>query len=202
MKTKKKAGIANEAPEPKPEVLRDEPRTDAPAGEGEFERKSFAFYVDKKGEIAWDKMREKTKGELREFLKRPDVGKALQIEPPKEVVEVMSVEWCASLYDGVGKIEAALASKWKGIPKEIAEQAFAYSEFEKSQLGPPTARVINKYATDWMVKFKDEISLAFLLTTITLAKIQMCNALLAAHNPSAAPAPVTSIDTKKESVVQ
>lgn len=196
MRTKKKTETSTPTPP------REEPREERAAGsesEEGLERKSFAFFVDAKNNVQWDRMREKTKTELKEFLKRPDVIKALGVEAPGEVIELMSVEWCAGLYDAIGKIEATMASKWKGVPKEIAEQAFAYSEFEKAQLGPPTARVINKYATDWMVRFKDEIALAFLLITITMAKIQLCNALIAQQR---GPVPVTPIDSKKEEVVQ
>lgn len=200
MKTKKK-----DATETKTTAPREEPREMPSESEEGLERKSFAFFVDAKNNVQWDRMREKTKEELRAFLKRPDIAKALGVEAPAEVIELMSVEWCASLYDTIGTIEAAMASKWKGVPKEIAEQAFAYNAFEKAQLGPPTARVINKYATDWMVRFKDEIALAFLLITITMAKIQLCNALIAQQaqqTRTTASAPVTPIDSKKEEVVQ
>src|SRR6267142_2790077 len=196
MRTKKKPET-----ETKPvEKLREEPREIPSESEDGLERKSFAFFVDSKNNVQWDRMREKTKEELRAFLKRPDIAKALGVEAPAEMIELMSVEWCANLYDTIGTIEAAMASKWKGVPKEIAEQAFAYSAFEKSQLGPPTARVINKYATDWKVRFKDEMALAFLLITITMAKIQLCNALMIQQRP--VPVPATPIDGKKEEVVQ
>ncbi len=197
MRTKKKSDI-----ETKPEKPREEPRETPSESEDGLERKSFAFFVDKNNNVQWDRMREKTKEELRAFLKRPDISKALGVEVPAEVIELMSVEWCANLYDTIGTIEATMASKWKGVPKEIAEQAFAYSEFEKSQLGPPTARVINKYATDWMVRFKDEIALAFLLITITMAKIQLCNALMVQQRGPVPVTPVTPIDGEKKEVVQ
>jgi hypothetical protein len=196
MKTKSPAAKKPDSEEPRKMPAPETPRE--PSEENGFERKSFAFYTDAKGNVQWDKMREKTKAELRDFLKRPDIGRALGVEAPAEVVELMSVEWCANLYDAVGKIEAALATKWKGVPKEIADVAFTYSKLEKEHLGPPTARVINKYATAWMVKFKDEIALAFLLVTITMAKVQLCNALIEQVNRGGAPVAETPVDNSKK----
>lgn len=183
MRTKKKPEVT-ESPEPREE------RAPPVESENGLERKSFAFYTNAKGDVQWDKMREKTKAELREFLKRPDIGKALGVETPPEIatVEIMSVEWCGNLYDVIGRIESALAIKWKGIPKEIAEQVFSYGPQEKALLGPPTARVINKYATDWMARYKDEIALGLLLVSVTLAKVQLCNAaMISANGPQAVP---------------
>jgi hypothetical protein len=118
---------------------------------------------------------------LRELLKNPDVLK--NVGPIAS--EVIRSEWCGKLYDGLGKVLALVAVKVKGVPPEIASEAFLFSEAEKNTLAEPTARVVNKYATEWMIRFQDEIGLAFLIVSIISAKTQFCNAMIAASAQAA-----------------
>lgn len=139
----------------------------------------LAIAVDANGNVQWDRMREKTKDQLKTILQNPDTKKALGLDTVSKVepVEVFDPEWTGSLYDAIGKLESFGAQKLYHIPPDIAEQAFTYTEKEKEKLGPLTAKVINKYASVWMVQFKDEIGLAFLFVTMTAVKLQMATML-------------------------
>jgi len=155
----------------------------------------LSFAVDAGGNVMWDRMRGKTKEELKRIISSPETAKALGLDTPAaQPVEVFDPAWTGSLYDAIGKLEAWGASKLYKIPADIADQAFTYSEAEKAKLAGPTAKVINKYAAVWMVQFKDEIALAFLIVTITAVKLQMASALTqmrgAQERVSAPPRPI------------
>lgn len=134
-----------------------------------------AIPVDANGNVLWDMMREKTKDKLKSILADPSTAKVLNVESPvtSPVIEVFDPSWTGTIFDAVSKLEIVLAGKMYQIPQDIAEQAFTFTAAEKEKLGPPTARVINKYAPIWLEKFKDEIALAFLFITMTAVKLQM-----------------------------
>jgi hypothetical protein len=127
--------------------------------------------LDSSGNILWDRMRQATKEQLKKTLQSSDAAKMFD-QPVAAPVEVFDPAWTGNLYDAVGKMEAFFAGKIYGIPADIADRAFAYSQAEKDTLAGPTAKVINKYAATWMIQFKDEIALAFLFVTITAVKLQ------------------------------
>jgi hypothetical protein len=137
-----------------------------------------SFPMDAQGNILWDRMREKTKDQLKSILGNPDTAKVLGVESPAPPsVEVFDPAWTGTVLEALGKMEAFAASKMYKIDSDISEKVFTYSEREKEKIAPPLAKVINKYASTWMVQFKDEIALAFLFATITAVKLQMATAL-------------------------
>lgn len=154
--------------------------------------KRLALPIDDKGKIMWDSMRVSTKEEVRKIvegmLRDPELAASFGINKP--LVDVFPVEWTGALYDSLGAIEIALAPKMLGVSPEIARTVFAYSSAEKEKLAGPTSRVINKYAADWLIRFKDEIALLMLLGSITYAKIMMAKMAQEAMNKMAnAPKP-------------
>lgn len=164
----------------KPYVPPDLPNPEAPAED--IKRLSFA--VDSEGRIVWDGMRSATRDKLKAVLSDPQTARNLGVEQPAiATVEVFDPAWTGALYDSIGKVEAFFAGKIYHIPPDIAEQAFTFSEAEKEKLAGPTAKVINKYASTWMVTFKDEIALAFLFVTITAVKLQMADMLTKMRTP-------------------
>lgn len=144
----------------------------------------LSFAVDSQGNVLWDRMRGKTKEQLKDILTKPETAKALGItqEQASQAVEVFDPAWTGSLYDSLGKIEAMVAGGMLKLSPEVTERVFTYSTMEKEKLAGPTAKVINKYAAVWMVQFKDEIALAFLLVTMTLMKVQIAKTLAATMN--------------------
>jgi hypothetical protein len=185
MKTKKSA------PAPKPEApVSVEQEIQAP--EEKVNRISIPLTAD--GQIDYSSMREKTRQKVKELIGEREATQT------KEIVEVFDPAWVGSLYDSLGKLEQFAVTKMYKIHPEDAERAFTYSQAEKEKLAGPTAKVINKYAAVWMVQFKDEIALAFLLVTLTTVKFQMASMLsqqrAAMEKAAAAPRPTIVPDAK------
>lgn len=164
------------------------PSAPAPISEEKINRLSFP--LDASGQPDWDKMHGKT----REKLKALGIGGTAIADSPKPIVEVFDPAWCGAIFDTVGKVEAFAATKLYKFSPEVADKAFTYSQVEKDKLAGPTAKVINKYAPEWLEKFKDEIALAMLFVTITAVKFQMASLLMAQQKAmagkSSAPGPV------------
>jgi hypothetical protein len=192
MKTRKKAPADVKSDPPISQSPASDPAEDrdqAPQSDG-MTPKVFRLLITPDGKIAWDRMRESTKGELKELLSRPDVQKFAGIGGDAKPVEVISPEWVDRLYDMLGVLESTAFVKIGGISPEVAKSVFTYSQAEKDTLREPTAKVINKYATAWMIRFQDEIALGFLLGSITMVKVQaaiMLSKLGSAKSASATP---------------
>jgi hypothetical protein len=99
-----------------------------------------------------------------------------QIPPRQEaqpqVVVVLSPESCTAIYTIMGKLLAAGVSKFKDVPAEIASRAMEFTEEEKKVLGPQTAKVLNKYAPQWLMKYADELMLITLISGSVMGKLR------------------------------
>jgi len=106
----------------------------------------------------------------------PAVSAAVSAEPSAESVraagEVFDADYCKSLYDALGQVEAVVFGKVFRLPKQVAADLFLYSEAEKNLLAPATARVVKKYAPQWAERYAEEIGLAVLFGTIFYGKVQ------------------------------
>lgn len=134
----------------------------------------LSFPIDENGNPQWDKMQAKTREKVKALM-----GERNAAPVAEKTIEVFDPAWTSSLYDIIGKVESFAAQKMYKFPPDIAEMAFTYSPAEKEKLAGPTAKVINKYAPEWLEKFKDEIALAGLFVTITAIKFQMASMLIA-----------------------
>lgn len=134
----------------------------------------IAYFEDEKGRPDLSRMRPVIKERLRAFVTDPQVIKSLGIEKNAvvpEPIQVFDPAWTGTLYDAVGFIESIFAQKFWDLSAEDAKRIFTFSTMEKEKLAAPTARVMNKYAAQWMILFKDEIALAMLLFSLTAAKM-------------------------------
>jgi|SRR5208283_1210294 len=93
----------------------------------------------------------------------------------------------AMLYGMIGVASSLVAQKWGKIDKGIADRCFTYTPQEIEMLTGPTSRVLSKYATDWMIKYQDEIALLGLLTTITVGKVNAALMLMRTIHVTANP---------------
>lgn len=129
--------------------------------------------------IDWEHMRESNKEQVKKviggWLRDPKIAADFGIERP--LIQVFSPDQCGYIYDAIGQAEVAMAPKLFGVSHAAAVAAFRYSDADKAALAKPTADVINKYALDWMIRFREEIALAFLIFTITGAKIALAKQL-------------------------
>jgi hypothetical protein len=120
------------------------------------------------GTIDIDSMRAATKDRLKQALNstpglRDDPGQATVGMFPPQVV------W--AMYGTLGVAESLLVQRFLKVPRAVADQIFTYTPEEMALLTPPTIRVMSKYASEWMIKYQDEIALAGLLFTMTMAKV-------------------------------
>jgi hypothetical protein len=124
------------------------------------------------GNIAWDRIRDTTRAQLRKALSDPNVSAKLGMaEGAKigEVVDAFDPSLCGVLYDSLSTALVGLA-RWRGGYTEEQAGVLRFNEHEKQVLGGPTAKVLNKYAVSFG-KYQDEIALGLLLTTIITGKV-------------------------------
>jgi hypothetical protein len=145
------------------------------------DRVAIAWYVGEDGKIQWDRMRESTREQMKALLANKEVLEQLGISKAEVIapgIEVFDPSWCGALYDGLGTVEQIIATRFFKASPKVAAEVFTYSKVEKDKLAEPTAKVINKYAPEWLIRFKDEIALAGLLVSMTMAKIAALSALM------------------------
>jgi hypothetical protein len=132
------------------------------------------------GQPNWDSMPDSTVQALRRALADPQAAKVLQTSipvapgapaPAAQLPPAFSEDAVKAIYDGVGMLEAGIFAFLMKVPYSAVKGIWAYDEMEKAMLVGPSTAVINKWGTEWMKKYADEIALAFLLTAITRGKV-------------------------------
>lgn len=162
----------------------------APVDTSDSERISLAWFADKNGKIEWDRMADKTKERLRGIMTSPDARKALGIvQDPVQQAQFFPPAFVNTMYDALGMIETAVATRWVGIDPDIAKRVMLYNDAEKAMLNPPTCAVLNQYLGDF--EHKNLAALLMLLTGLTLQKIaalrQLMIQLKGTHTPENPP---------------
>lgn len=134
--------------------------------------------INEDGSFDFSTMREATKERL-----RAAVASSPSLFPSSAPSEVMLFppQVIAVMYGAIGATESMLAQRMGKIPKQIADSVFTYTPQELELLYPPTARVLQKYASEWMIKYQDEIALATLLVSMTVAKVNAAVTLTRGH---------------------
>ncbi len=156
-------------------------------------RVTIGYIVDASGKIQFDRMRGKTKEQLKELLENPEVQKALGVSGSQRGGESsFNTGFCVQLYDGLGMIMCALGSKM-GIDEESAE-LLKYDASEKEMLAEPTAKILAKHSPEWLNRIQDEVALLFLLSTITYGKFEKAKELAAFKKAkNVTPAPTNNV---------
>jgi hypothetical protein len=136
------------------------------------ERFQLSFDLNEDGTPDFSAMRGKTKEKVRQFFSDPRIAAEFGASPaPTAEVQIFHPAMISGMYDMLGTLESLAAQRWGKIPEPVARQVFKYTDAEKNALSGPTLRVMNKYAADWMIKYQDEIALATLLVSVTVAKV-------------------------------
>lgn len=174
MKTKRRPKVENEI------FTIKEPETENPVIQETPQQKvkpKISIPINEDGSFDFTSMRDATKERLRAAVaSSPSLfpsGPAEVMMFPPQVINVM--------YGAIGATESMLAQRMGKIPKPIADQVFSYTPQELELLYPPTAKVLQKYASEWMIKYQDEIALATLLTSMTVAKVNAAVTLARTH---------------------
>ena len=182
MRTKLSRGSAKSAQESlkEPQKVPPEASTDEKkalltenSDNGTDNRVAISWYTKPDGKIDFSRMREKTKEQLKALVSDPSVLKAIGVTPEHspEQVKVISDDFCRNLYDLIEKVQCAIISAKTKIPIEIVRKHLAFTDAELDQLAPATAKVLNKYAFDWLIRFQEEIALGILLISIMSSKL-------------------------------
>jgi hypothetical protein len=139
---------------------------------------------------------------VEEFIKTPEAQKILETPPPPKpepepepqpepkVELFIQPEAVDGFYDIFGRVVTWAAVRFKDVPQDIAAEAFPFTPADKDILRKPTAKVLNKYAPEWLMKYQDEIALTLMLVTVINAKIRLCNTLAASRAAQESPSAV------------
>jgi hypothetical protein len=173
MKTKRKPREAQTTildPEAADRDVQMDPATQSPAQSNGYKPGSkLQVSLKDDGSIDWEAMRDSTREKVKQaFRSTPGLNDGPAAQPP---IQMFNPAMVSGMYDMLGSIEATVAERFGKIPQPIAQRVFAYTPAEKEMLAGPTARVLNKYIPDWMIKYQDEIALASTLIAITNAKV-------------------------------
>jgi len=153
----------------------DKPEESA-TGEKSKERFSLSFDLNDDGSPDLSSMRGKTKERVQAFFNDPKVASAFGAKPVATTpeVSVFHPTMVSGFYDALGAMEAMfIPMLLKKIDPAVAKKVFIYSSPEKEALSEPTVRVLNKLASEWMIKYQDYIALATILGAMTVQKIQL-----------------------------
>lgn len=128
------------------------------------------------GAPLWSKLSERTLSHWREILAHGETQKAFKLGVPLEQApaQIISPEAVGSILDAFGLIEARFFAWRYKLPLETVGPIFVYQPVEKALLIPPTQKLLAKYGPEFLQKYGDEITLGFLLVSITNAKAAHC----------------------------
>lgn len=133
----------------------------------------LAIPLDKDGEVLLDNMRDTTRAKLRALLTDAKLAKSLGIGASESTASAMALpaEMMYPLISGLSIIETLIIARATNAPREMVERIAPYSREETQQLAPILATVLSKHAGGLLNKWGDETALAFLLVSMTTAKI-------------------------------
>jgi len=134
-------------------------------------RLSFTLTDESRPRVAWDRLRDKTRDQLRIIASDPEFTKRLGLEAPSvspfASPAKMDPHVIGMLYGALGSLLVATAGRM-GYP---ADQALTmqFSSNERAALYDPTSKVLAKY-TSALGRWEDEILLTIAIGSVIAAK--------------------------------
>jgi hypothetical protein len=139
------------------------PDTDEPAG------KRLGIQLGPDGRIEWDRLRDRTREELRIMLSDPRIAAELGATGVSSAApEMIDGATVGMLYGALGALMVG-AAKAAGYPDDQA-LTLNFTAAEKAELLAPTAKVLSKY-TGALGRWEDEIMLSFALGSVVFSKV-------------------------------
>jgi hypothetical protein len=132
-------------------------------------RRTLTLRFTEDGKVDWSSFSEKTRDRIKEILADPETVQALGIETgkseaaPEFALELLDPETLSELLDDLGTFEAWAFSRIFKIPVKDAEEICVYTTDQKARLTGPAQRVANKYLPEFLLRYHDELALAFIL---------------------------------------
>lgn len=133
--------------------------------------KRLGLQLDAEGRIEWDRLRARTRDELKVALADPRVRAELGVDlgPSSGSGEKVSTDTVGMLYGAIGGLLVMGAQAMGYTPESAA--GLQFTSEERAALLDPTTRVLEKYSFT-LGKWEDEIMLSFALGTMLFAKSQ------------------------------
>jgi hypothetical protein len=193
--------MAKKPTDKKPVLVKPTPERETLASEPDNEsaidsRLSIPF--DKDGIVLLDNMRDKTRAKLKELLTDEKLASALGVNAGDGASAsgmALPPEMMYPFVSGLSIIEVLIVAKSTNAPREMVERIAPYSREEANQIAPLLAKILHKYAGGVLSKYGEEATLAFLLVTMTTAKIQAVREEMARLGPRGVVAPFVPPDT-------
>jgi hypothetical protein len=133
------------------------------------------FFVADDGTVDFSRMQGKTVEDLKNFVRRPEVKKNLNLETAQtggEKDEGFGTLEANALLDVLCGIEAPVASRLYGVPFDICHEAFQFAPEVRSKINPSMIRLLNKWAPLILKTWKDEVGFALVMGSAVNLQIQ------------------------------
>lgn len=168
------------------------PRVDA---DSSTFRRSITLQLGEDRSPNWETVTEKNRGVWREILSHPKTVDALGLAPaaaPGPPSPGLPAGAVGAFFNGLARLEALACSKIFKVKFADAARLLAFTEEEKAELVPVTQALADKWLPVIAEQYGAEFCLAWLLFSLTAAKVEAVRALA----PKAAAAPA-AVDTEK-----
>ncbi len=139
--------------------------------------------TDEDGHPQWDKAKDAAKDSWRKVAGAEET-KQFFGDGPAEVPLVVTPLMASSLVSSFFRIEGVFFALRYKIPQNEAESLFALTPSEDKAITPVAQVVLSKQAPDFMLKWGNEVTLAFLLVNASVARDQAARAWAAEHKKS------------------
>lgn len=141
-----------------------------------------------KGRIAYDKMQDKTRGELRRVLSDPELADRLGVTAPGVTApgggsKAFPPELCGVAFDAISMLIVALAKNKQVDRAEL----LAFTDADKAILNPKAALLLDKYVPNSLGTYQLEMEFGLALLGVIAGKL----AILRAQPAPAAVTPAT-----------
>jgi hypothetical protein len=122
--------------------------------------------VTSSGIIDLAKMNRDARKQLQDLLKSEGVQKQLGFGPPAATFDP---EQCKYLYDGIGRAYQTIGKYLLKYPEE-AQVELLYTDAEKNDLGPATAKMLDSYAPEFLARHQALFAWGVMFAGITQQK--------------------------------
>jgi hypothetical protein len=202
---------SNDAPKPSSVPLSsDAPKENRSASEPPGDpRVALVYYKDADGNPDFARMQERVKENFRKFYENPNNRKMIGLitEEAKpgsapDSGQLFGQDEVTVFYDGLQFVDAIIAAKLYGVPFDMAQDAFTFTEFQRQKLSGPSLRVLNKWGPKILAQWKDEIGLGIVLFSSVAAQSRTLKKLRRGLPATpAAPAKTDEPETSKVSSI-
>lgn len=135
------------------------------------------YFVTPDGLPEFDRMQQKTREELKEFVGSETVRKGLGLVNVESQAAAISEvgfdeDEANALFDALGPINAFAASKMYGVKMEICLRAFTFTPEQRQKINPRTIRLMNKWGPSILKTWKEEIGAGIVMLAIINAQVR------------------------------